>query len=61
MKNDVPHIADNVIGYALALYAILSAHANEVMGFLGFLLLAAKLVQELPRAYRVLTGRKPDE
>ena len=50
-------MADTVVGYTLAFYAIVGQHGSDIMGLLGFLLLSAKLVQEIPKAVAVLRGR----
>ena len=61
VTENVPGLSDYIVGYALAFYAIFAGHEDEMMGLLGLILLLAKLVQELPRAYRVLAGPKSGE
>ena len=53
-------VADSVLSYALAFYAMVATHGTDIMGLLGFILLACKLVVEIPKAYRAIIGKNID-
>lgn len=46
--------ADQVLTYAVGLYAMTASHGTDIMGLLGFVLISAKLIQEVPRAWRTV-------
>lgn len=50
--------ADSIGAYALALFAMVTSHSTDIMGILGFVLLMAKLVQEVPKAWNTVFGKK---
>lgn len=53
-----PTWADSIIAYALAAWALLQTNQTAIMGLLGAVLVIAKIIQEVPKAWRVIFPKK---
>ena len=56
--NSSHSLADTALTYGLVGYAMVAENGTTIMGILGFLLLVAKLVQEVPKAIKTIKGHK---
>lgn len=59
--NSVHEYGAAITSYVTALLVLVMDHSSTIMSALGFVLLIARLIQELPRAYRVIFKRKSNE
>lgn len=65
--HNIHYYAAAVTSYIVAVYSMffstVSEHGGTIVSFLGFVLLLARLVQEVPKAYRAIFPKKetPDE
>lgn len=56
MSNDVQAAAAAITSWAVALLALMGTYQNEIMFWLGFLLVLARLAQEIPKAIKSIRG-----
>lgn len=47
--------------YVIALFSIFADHSSTIVSLLGFVLLCARLIVELPKAYKVIARKFTDE
>ena len=54
--NTVHTVAAALTSWVVALLALAGTYQNEVMFWLGLVLVVSRLVQEIPKAYRSIKG-----
>lgn len=56
MSNTVHTVAAALTSWVVALLALAGTYQNEIMFWLGLVLVLSRLTQELPKAYRSIKG-----